>query len=714
MKIDLHVHTKKCKKGDALTREISAIKFNDIVQATEVKIIAITNHNVFDIEQYNQIIETVDGNIQVWPGVELDVVEDGRRGHLLVIVSPSIVGTFAEKVKLITAGTTADSFSISLDETIKEFDELGPLYIAHYQQKKPDISEVALEKLINRTLHPNRVIKEVSNSISAGIYISHGHPSIYGSDVQDWAEYEEKSIDLPDLRLPVESFEHFCLLLEKDATTINTTLNKKTSDNLVLYPFDESSKVNIKTYNDINIFFGSKGTGKSCLLKSIEKHFCDKGTYASVFSSGDIKLEEVYDIKGHNLIVNLDAYGIEYCLDEIEFIKNAEEVDITNISNYISYFQKEVSNKKAKNILLKNLEQEDETKLKRIFDDYTESNEKVESFLSFLTESKPVSEVMNKEELKDILTKLSSLEDRLNEKLLNKFIEWKATKWLNSAVEKFKYEISRKIGTPSKPSTTGFKKYALNRIEIEVNVKKIFNNIKKQISEEIEEVGNIGVDKGILVCKNILKIQDGTIIDGSLVTYHGINKTPQKEFSNKIERITNRVYCEELFEEITNLNNIEGIEDIKTISELLLFKKYFAINDVEYSPSSGESSMLMLQKELQEEKEVYILDEPEKSLGNDYISDVIVPLIKEKARLGKKIFISTHDANIAVRTLPYCSIYRCHDSEGYNTYYGNPFSNNLVNINDEDDKLEWKMVSMKTLEGGEKAFGERGKIYGNI
>ena len=32
---------------------------------------------------------------------------------------------------------------------------------------------------------------------------------------------------LPDLRLPVESFEQFCFLLEKDAATIQTILDKK-------------------------------------------------------------------------------------------------------------------------------------------------------------------------------------------------------------------------------------------------------------------------------------------------------------------------------------------------------------------------------------------------------------------------------------------------------------------------------------------------------
>ena len=123
--------------------------------------------------------------------------------------------------------------------------------------------------------------------------------------------------------------------------------------------------------------------------------------------------------------------------------------------------------------------------------------------------------------------------------------------------------------------------------------------------------------------------------------------------------------------------------------------------------------MVMLQKELGTEKDVYILDEPERSLGNEYISDVIVPMIKERARAGKVVFISTHDANIAVRTLPYSSIYRCHGETGYSTYAGNPFTSDLVSVADQTDRLDWKEVSMRTLEGGEEAFGERGSIYGS-
>ena len=54
MKIDIHVHTKKIKSGDSITRNIDATQFLNIIKQTDVKILAITNHNHFDFSQFNE------------------------------------------------------------------------------------------------------------------------------------------------------------------------------------------------------------------------------------------------------------------------------------------------------------------------------------------------------------------------------------------------------------------------------------------------------------------------------------------------------------------------------------------------------------------------------------------------------------------------------------------------------------------------------------
>ena len=132
----------------------------------------------------------------------------------------------------------------------------------------------------------------------------------------------------------------------------------------------------------------------------------------------------------------------------------------------------------------------------------------------------------------------------------------------------------------------------------------------------------------------------------------------------------------------------------------------------EYTPSNGEQSMLILNHSLYKNKEVYILDEPEMSVGHDYINNIIVPRIIELSKLGKTVVVSTHDANIAVRTLPFIMIYRMEDGIKKKTYFGNPFNDNMINIDDNQDRISWAKTCIDTLEGGSIAFRERGNSYG--
>lgn len=713
MKIDIHTHTKKCKSGDAPTREISPTDFCQTVLSTDVRVIAITNHNVFDLEQFNEIETRLDGEAQAWPGVELDILYGDSRGHLLVIASPRLASEFSAATDELTKGYSADSFAAQLEDVLKAYDDLDPLYVAHYKQKKPSLSDDFLHALESRTRNPECVLKEVTNSISAGIYISHGHSSIYGSDVRDWAKYEELSQRLPDLRLPVDSFEHFCLLLKKDATTINTALDRKTSEDLTLRPFDDGSVLNLKAFNDINVIFGDKGTGKSCILRAIAKHYSERGIDASVYEPASDRLDEIFDIKGRDLAINLNTHRVNYCSDEIDALRKASEVPITALKRYVAYFSSKSTNMRAKTLRLKDIEPEVDEGARREFQEVREAAETSAAFLGFLTENASINEELDESELETVVSILTRLMGRLRRREWDSFSEWQETGLLNTAIAIFRKEIERKTGAPAKPTTTGFRAYAANRIQIEVHAAEIVGSVDTEIPMQSEIIGNLGRDKGELRLCTEFEFQTGVISDGSLaVLATGVRKGAQTNFISSVRKVLENVYTDELFQRIAELNAVEGIEDIHTVNELLLFRRYFALAGRRYSPSSGESSMVMLHKELTTDKEVYILDEPERSLGNEYINSVIVPLLKQCARAGKRVFVSTHDANIAVRTLPYSSVYRSYQRDGYKTYVGNPFTNGLRDLDDVDDELDWKLISMRTLEGGKEAFRERGVIYG--
>jgi predicted ATPase len=713
VKIDIHTHTRKCKSGDAQTREISPEDFCDSILSTEVRVVAITNHNVFDLSQFQAIQARIGTDAQVWPGVELDVYDDHGKGHLLVITSPKLTTQFSAAVTALTKGHTPDSFKVTIPDVLATFDAMEPLYVAHYKQKRPSVSDDMLAVLEAGARNKWSILKEVSNAISAGIHISHGRSSIYGSDVHDWGKYVEGARELPDLRLPIDSFEHFCLLLNKDPTTINTVMDRKTSEDLTLVPFEDGKKLTIRVFNDINIIFGPKGTGKSCILHAIAKHYTKNGIDAKVYESASGRLNDIFDVKGKGLSLNLNPLGINYCQDEIQVVRTAVEVDVTSVTKFKAFFESTVSNKNARLILLKDIDTQEEGDAERNFSKYHDTASKIEAFSALVKDDPLVKKELTDDEFTELQRILGLLLDRLNGKEWSEFVDWKEVSLLNSAIKTFRDEVERKTGLRAKPTTTGFRDYAMNRIKTAASIRAIDKSLKSPIANDEEIVGDLGSGKGELKFVTQYLFQDGTVTDGEMSSLTSVKKGVQKKFVNALREVGKHVFQDDLFHYVSELNGIEDLDEVKTVNELLLFKRYFTLDGLPYTPSSGEASMVMLQKELGTDKDVYILDEPEKSLGNEYINDVIVPLIKERAKSGRRVLISTHDANIAVRTLPYCSIYRTHGPKGYSTFVGNPFTNNLANVAKPEELRDWKMVSMRTLEGGKDAFGERGKIYGH-
>ena len=95
----------------------------------------------------------------------------------------------------------------------------------------------------------------------------------------------------------------------------------------------------------------------------------------------------------------------------------------------------------------------------------------------------------------------------------------------------------------------------------------------------------------------------------------------------------------------------------------------------------------------------------------NYVSDVLVSRLNDLAKMKKVVIVATHNANVAVRTMPYRSILKVYDNGEYKTYIGNPYTNKLTNIKDNTDQKDWKAESIRILEGGKEAFDERSDIY---
>ena len=110
-KVDLHIHTVSTISDQSFDFDLD--KLIEYVRKLEIDCIAITNHNLFDLDQFNEINDSLD--IVVLPGIEINL----EGGHLLLISKNDELIDFSRKCDLVNDQITTKEDSISL-ETLKQ------------------------------------------------------------------------------------------------------------------------------------------------------------------------------------------------------------------------------------------------------------------------------------------------------------------------------------------------------------------------------------------------------------------------------------------------------------------------------------------------------------------------------------------------------------------------------------------------------------------
>jgi hypothetical protein len=137
-KIDLHIHT-VATVSDAKF-EFSIDTFKRYVVEARLDAVAVTNHDVFDLDQYLVIAASLPA--VVFPGIEINV----EAGHLLVFADPSDVNDFAVKAAIVQKRVAADG-RISVGELKEIYSDLTKYLLIPHYEKAPPLAAEALEQL---------------------------------------------------------------------------------------------------------------------------------------------------------------------------------------------------------------------------------------------------------------------------------------------------------------------------------------------------------------------------------------------------------------------------------------------------------------------------------------------------------------------------------------------------------------------------------------
>lgn len=701
MKIDLHCYTKQIKSGDGSGRNVTPEVFRERIIDANIKIVAITNHNSFDYKQYSELKEVVKDICAVWPGVEIDIEgSDGQKFHLIVVADPDNAQSFSYKINDMYQDKNLETCTFRLQEVYDILNECDVIYIPHYH-KKPSISDEDCQELLKIVGDTSRVFVELQDQRSLGVFANHDYNVLIGSDVKDWSKYGECTF--ADLRLPIENFSQFCMLAKRDTAVVNTLLNKKKTYAVTASPY-KTVHFPLTLYADVNIIFGQKGTGKSEILTSLYEEMNGVGL-SCVKYIGSMKDDEFNDlIRTKDMVPDLSNLGVDSCEREIGFLQEWVDSPPTLFSKYFDWYKTKDNNTNKSRMKITEStiigfvsspefcqHSADNTYMKAAFKQIEKINLK-----NYLGE--------NFEAFFELLSRLCSA---ISDTFKKDIIEQASCQLTDYSIEKIKNIADKNSDTVSKPSSTGFREFATGRLKLKQSLIHILECLNAPEFNEREYLGELE-EKGKLYINKRYRM----LCDASKTVEFREGITILRELKKLLIKIKEEVFDENVSARLTSLTEKFKEFSISSINEFLGLSKQIVLESgQEYKPSNGEKGILLLQRALSEDADAYFLDEPELGMGNSYIDTNIRPIISNLARCNKVVVVATHNANIAVRTLPYMSIFRVHENGQYTTYVGNPFNDCLVNIEDDSDVKSWTEESLHTLEGGPEAFYERKNIY---
>lgn len=709
MKIDLHLHTKKCKQGDSSKRNIEATRFIQKMKENDVGICAITNHNHFDIDEYETIIQEAPDLI-VFPGIELDIKYKDNHYHIIIMCNSKKRKDFYDYFDN-DLNRDYDSFFIDYEDFIsllKNFDPEDIIIFPHFldKDKKRSLNVEAKDQL-REDLKEYLVILEPGKMQTMGVINAHNELSLIGSDVTDWDKYSQ--YELPEIKFRISSFESFFELASNPSLFINRYLNDTKKHMIPVKVKEEVLDKPIEIYKDINIIFGEKGSGKTILLKSqIYSYLKENGFNLYLHEGKDYNEQYNNLISNFERSVTADETIIKRIEDNFKLIVNYQEQKPFNFLEKLkAYYSNKSANKKAKVI-------------KKTDAQY--SNNQTKSFEVIVAELEANLRKIN--EVKDINSKVRSVSapkgaelieqlDLLSVDLVNFSINNYKTIFSAKNTELFltilKNSVQKKTGRESKPNNIGFAKLVSQRLD-RLNANQI-------LIQDLEDVKTSKTHRlGLIPNKGRASITTSMEVLESDENYNS------KKIFERNKIIRNRKLMKKIrefeFRNFKKINDYFEVDEKISPSEFYedMIKKMSVVKidgNNDYNPSEGEKAIITISGILENDSyDFYLFDEIERGLGQKYITDYIVPKIKEQRDKGKTIILSTHNSNIAINTLPSQTIYCDYSVNTKNIYYmGNLYTNKLIGI-DEDNELIWKEKALIHLEGSKEMFGKRRNIYG--
>ena len=667
--VDLHIHTVKSISDSQFTFSMeSLIKY---VDSMKLDIIGITNHNLFDIEQFNHICDRLD--VKVLPGIEINF----EGGHLLLLSENEELEDFSKKCKKVEEKIGSPSDNIDKNELVEIFGDLEKYLLIPHNPKKPKV--------------PMQIIKEMNNHIDA----------IEVSSIKDFLrEYNTNNDFVPvwfsDIRISnnLDIKKRGRIYLDIDNNSLKSIKLAFSDRNKVKLTIDESNSLfpinneSFQVSTGLNVLLGARSSGKSYFLNKVESTN-ENVKYIRQFSlldkqnldnkEFDVRLSNENSVQAEKMFIDFKNLIEEISSIDFKRIKK-------NVDDYVESLLKFANEEERRDVFSKSkLYTQNLYPIKEI-NSIDQLINSIENLIINKEYKKIIESHLNIIDLKNLVIELSKLAKSI---CRENIVRQKA----NEIIEDVKPNLEIKT-VSNKIIDVDLKEYLSSQSKIE-KFNDICELVKKERTIELDKIGKFTLIMKTGFYKNVSEIKKHT---NRQIALFDIFKSSYKDGYKYLQNLSEA--------------NIPKVDYWKYYVNV----KFDIVNEFKLSASGGERTEYNLLNEIESANnyDILLIDEPESSFDNRFLNEEVNTLIKD---ISKKIpvILATHNNAMGLSINPDYILYTKRESSNgdieFKIYSGNVASKKLTCFENEDDTVETYEILMDSLEAGEDAYKEREKTY---
>lgn len=669
-KVDFHIHT-IASESDAYF-EFSLDRLVTYISQVGLDAIAITNHNLFNRNQFTEILNVID--IPCFPGIEIDI----ESAQILLLSDGSDLDDFEKKCKLIEDHFESNSISVTVSELKQIFGELSDYIIIPHYDKKPAIKEETLHKL--------------SPFITAG-EVSSPKKFVYSmKDADRLVPVYFSDCRISD-QLVTPTRQTF---INCDCITFASIRNCLRDKNKVALSRSDGHSL-FQVFDDgqmlstgLNVIVGERSSGKSYTLTRLKNSF-DNVKFIEQFSivarneeEDQRKFNEHLSQK-HSLLSRDYLQELNRVVDDVLDIDLAE--DERKVEVYLDTLLKHAGEIDKQDAFSRAVLYREE-----LFPDLDQTGLK-----QLISSTK---NLIRNEEFHDIVTKHLDIQalHALYVELMLLFTKQEADRrkkiWVNDLVRDVKSKLQIRTAAPTISEMDMYK--------IALNLKKIdkFSKLVKA-AQESKEISR--------------KPLQGFEIVATAGRFSGAGEL--KKLSKS------QVAFSEAYKNYAI--PYEYLKSLKSIDDRIPptdYYRYFV--KIEYKilkdgiPASGgqRSEFFLLQAIMDAQNyDMLLIDEPESSFDNLFLLKEVNSIIKNLSK-DMPVVVVTHNNTIGASIQPDYLLCTKRETEGndirWRIYSGYPANSTLTAV--DGGEISTFDTFLDSLEGGEVAYKERNDSYENI